>query len=418
MFMETGSLVMIHIQQITSIKDERVVEARELTSASGRMRLRKIQLEGTEGIQWALEARLTVEHIFYSANLRQHDELTPFQGRGIPCYAVSDGILKKISDTSYLVPIIGIAQLPAERAEQEASDDFVLVLDRVQDHGNLGTIIRTASAFGIRELVSTTPDVDIYFKKVVSASRGKTFEASLRKFSLASEAITALKQRGYQIVATSPYARDIQSMAPLQQKPVALVVGNETEGIADDVMKMADVVVQIPMSGLVESLNVGVATGISLYELKFRMVLTMLVNHIRANFGREVNATGQMIMQAFNHTLQKVTDLTSLQVVLLMMLACDRQMTRMQAGRDTATFGAELDALLQPLLDRQYITIQQSDNDETLHITPEGERTIAQLWSVVEKSENEVLAGFTEQEKQQLNSYLKRIQSNCASIVE
>jgi DNA-binding MarR family transcriptional regulator len=52
-----------------------------------------------------------------------------------------------------------------------------------------------------------------------------------------------------------------------------------------------------------------------------------------------------------------------------------------------------------------------------LHITPEGERTIAQLWSVVEKSENEVLAGFTEQEKQQLNSYLKRIQSNCAGII-
>jgi DNA-binding MarR family transcriptional regulator len=144
----------------------------------------------------------------------------------------------------------------------------------------------------------------------------------------------------------------------------------------------------------------------------------MLVNHIRANFGREVNATGQMIMQAFNHTLQKVTDLTSLQVVLLMMLACDRQMTRMQVGRDTATFGAELDALLQPLLDRHYITIQRSDNDETLHITPEGERTIAQLWSVVEKSENEVLAGFTEQEKQQLNSYLKRIQANCAGIMK
>lgn len=58
----------------------------------------------------------------------------------------------------------------------------------------------------------------------------------------------------------------LQSMVPLQAKPVALIVGNETEGIADEIIQQADVVVQIPMSGLVESLNVGVATSISLYD--------------------------------------------------------------------------------------------------------------------------------------------------------
>lgn len=403
-------------QHITSIKDERIVEARELTSASGRARLHKLQLESEESIQWALEANLAIEHVFYSTNLRRYDFLETLQARDIPCYAVSDGILKKISDTSYLVPIIGIAHLPAEPAEQKPVSDFILVLDRVQDHGNLGTIIRTASAFGIRDLVSTTPEMDIYFKKVVSASRGKAFEVYLQKFASAREAITALKQWGYQIVATSPYARDIQSMARLQQKPVALVVGNETAGISDEIVQVADVVVQIPISGLVESLNVGVATGISLYELKFRMVLTMLSNHIRSNFGREVNVTGQMIMQAFDHALQRATDLHGVQVILLMMLACDRQMTRAQAGRDTATFGAELDELLHPLLQKQYIALTQPGGQDTFQITPEGERAIAQLWAIVEKSENEVLSGFSDQEKQQLISYLKRIQANCSAI--
>ena len=407
---------MTPFQHITSTKDERVIEARELVSASGRARLHKVQLEGEESIHWALEANLTVEHIFYSSNLRQFDALEALRARGIACYAVSDGILKKISDTSYLVPIIGIARLPAESVIQEVTGDFVLVLDRIQDHGNLGTIIRTASAFGIRTLVSTTLDLDMYFKKVVSASRGKVFETTLYKYASASKAIATLKQRGYQVVATSPHAQTIQSMVPLQQKPVALVVGNETEGIADEMIEMADVVVQIPMSGPVESLNVGVATGISLYELKFRMVVTMLISYIRANFGREVNVTGQMIMQAFGHALQKVTDLNSLQVVLLMMLACDRQVTRAQASRDTATFGAELDILLQPLLDRSYITLMQQDGQDTFSITPEGERAIAQLWTVVEKSENEVLSGFSEQERQQLTSYLKRIQANCMNI--
>jgi TrmH family RNA methyltransferase len=409
---------MMQLLHITSIKDARIVEARELTSVAGRARLRKIQLEGEESIQWALEAHLHVEHVFYSANLRQGAFLEALQARGIACYAVSEGILKKISDTSYLVPVIGIARLPATPGGSFPEGKFVLVLDHVQDHGNLGTIIRTARAFGIRELISTTPTLDLYFKKVVSASRGKAFEVRLYAFASAHATIAALKQRGYQIVATSPHAREIQAMVPLQHKPVALVVGNETEGISYEMLQQAEIVVQIPMIGPVESLNVGVATGISLYELKFRMVLTMLTYFIRSNFGREVNVTGQMIMQAFDHTLHNVTELNALQVVLLMMHAVDRQMSRAQAGRDTATFGAELEALLQLLLDRNYIVPSILDEQEALQITPEGERTIAQLWSVVEQSENEVLDGFSEQEKEQLVTYLKRIQANCGRIMQ
>src|SRR5260370_13144380 len=98
---------------ITSIKDARVVEAREMTSVAGRARFQKTQLEGEESVQWALEAHLIVEHLFYSANLRPRAFLEMLQARGIACYAVSDGILKKISDTSYLVPVIGVARLPA-----------------------------------------------------------------------------------------------------------------------------------------------------------------------------------------------------------------------------------------------------------------------------------------------------------------
>lgn len=401
---------------ITSIKDERVLEARELTSAAGRARLRKTQLEGEESIQWALEAKLPVEHVFYSSNLRQRAYLESLLARGIPCYAVSDGILKKISDTSYLVPLIGVASLPTPPQELTPRGDFVLVLDRVQDHGNLGTIIRTASAFGIRDLFSTTPDLDIFFKKVVSASRGKAFEARLRNFPSAQAALNALKGAGYQIVATSPHARDLQAMAQLQQRPVALVVGNETEGITEDILQQADLVVQIPMSGQVESLNVGVATGISLYELKFRMILSMLTHYIRANVGREVNVTGQMIMQAFDHALHHASDLSAWQVVLLMMLSCDRQMTLAQAGRETATFGDELEALLQPLFDRRYIALPPSGEQMVIEITPAGERAIAQLWNIVEKSENDILSGFSEQEKAQLISYLKRIQENCSTL--
>jgi TrmH family RNA methyltransferase len=195
-----------------------------------------------------------------------------------------------------------------------------------------------------------------------------------------------LKERGYQIIATSPYARDIQSLAPLQAKPVALIVDNETTGIADDIIRNADIVVQIPMSGQVESLNVGVATGISLYELKFRMVFTMLINYIRANIGREVNVTGKLIQQAFDTQIKRVSDLTGQQAILLMVLICDQFMTLEQVSRDSGTFGDERAALLQPLFERGYISYQSS-NETSIVPTEEGQRVIAQLWSVVERAE-------------------------------
>lgn len=407
---------MMQMGQITSIKDPRVAEARELTAASARARLHKCLLEGSESIAWAIEAGVPIEHAFYSASVAQDAMLPQLNQQRVPCYMVSDGILKKISDTSYLVPWLAVARIPSELSEPETMGDFVVVLDRVQDHGNIGTIIRTASAFGIRDIVSTTSTLDVFYKKIISASRGRVFETRVQRYASGSEAIAALKQKGYQVIATSPYARDIQSMAPLRPAPVALVVGNESEGIADDIMRNADIVVQIPMSGQVESLNVGVATGISLYELKFRMVLTMLINYIRDNLGREVNVTGKLILQAFDAQIRTVSDLSGQQAILLMILVCDQSMTREQVMRDTGALEHELDELLRPLIEKGYV--RYSDEERHMIVPTEtSERTLAQLWSVVERAEQRVLAGFSEQEKAQFKAFLKRIQENCARII-
>ena len=343
--------------------------------------------------------------------------LLALREKGIPCYAVSDGILKKISDTSYVVPYIGVACLLQECLSRDAMGDLVIVLDHVLDHGNIGTIIRTASAFGIRDIVSTSSGLDLFFRKIVTASRGKVFDVTVQSFQSGPAAIAALKQKGYQVVATSPYAKDIQALAPLQPKPVALVVGNETEGVADEIVQQADIVVQIPMSGSVESLNVGVATGISLYELKFRLVLSMLIRYIRATFGREVNVTSKMIMLAFDAQLKKVSDLNGLQVLLLMILECDQMATMEQIGKDLATFGQELEVLLQPLFGKAYIQYTQRNDEQMIQLTDEGKRVLAQLWMVVERANNEVLAGFSESEKKQLTNFLQRIQTNCAAII-
>jgi len=411
---------MLKRETITTIKDPRVIEARDLNSATGRTSRRKCLLEGRESIQWALEARLSVELVFYHNAIDNDTFLIALHEQRVPCYAITEGILKKISDTSYLIPYIGVAHLPQDqdRSQNTTINDIVVVLDHVLDHGNIGTIIRTASAFGVQNIISTSSDLDLYFKKIVTASRGKVFEMNIQSFHSGSAAIAALKQEGYQVIVTSPYAKDIQALAPLQAKPIALVVGNETEGVTDEVLQQADSVVQIPMSGAIESLNVGVATGISLYELKFRLVFTMLVHYIRATFGREVNATAKMIMMAFDVQLKKVSDLNGLQVLLLMILECDETTTLEQIGKDLAMFGQELEILLQPMFEKTYIRYVHSNDGQKFQLTYEGKLALAQLWNVVERSNNQVLEGFSENEKQQLTDFLRRIQANCSAIIE
>ena len=409
---------MLTRETITTIKDPRIVEARELNSATGRTRRQKCLLEGIESIQWALEAHLSVEHVFYHNALQNDTFLTALHERHVPCYALSEGILKKISDTSYLIPYIGVAHQPQSRLQNAAIGDIVVVLDHVLDHGNLGTIIRTASAFGVQNIVSTSSELDLYFKKVVSASRGKVFTMNVQSFQSGPAAIAALKQKGYQVIATSPYAKMLQALAPLQAKPIALVVGNETEGVSDEVMQQADIVVQIPMSGAMESLNVGVATGISLYELKFRLVFTMLTHSIRATSGWEINATARMMMAAFDARLKKVSDLNGWQVLLLMMLECDPTTTPQQIGKELALSDQELETLLQPLFEKGYVQPVQPDDRQKLQLTHEGKLTLAHLWNVVEAFDQQILADFSDSEKKQFTDFLRRVQANCAAIIE
>jgi TrmH family RNA methyltransferase len=396
---------------ITSIKDERIVEARALASAAGRRERGKCLLEGKQIIAWALDAGVPVERVFF-AEQGDHPLMARLAAAGVECFAVTDGVLKKITGRSYVVPFIGVARpgtLPGEPG------DFVIVLDGVQDFGNIGTIVRTAKAFGVRDLTATAPDFDLYHRKTIEASRGKVFEVRLSRFGSPAEAVEHLKRRGFQIVATSPYGRALQSAAQLQPRPVALVVGNETAGASDAVMQSADLVVQIPMRGQVESLNVGVATGISVYELKFKLVMAMLTQYIRSTLGREVNVAGKLIQRALDARLHAVTQFDSSQVVLLMVLACDETMTLEQVSKDTAAFDDELRALLDPLFEAGHI---ERVTPEAIRLTAGGERFLAQIWNVIEAAEDDVFAGFADAEKQRFLEDLRRIQANCIHIID
>ena len=406
------------INFVTSIKDPVVEQARSLATPKGRRVAHKCLLESIEQIEWAMAEGLHIDYVFFESKELEHLLIKKLTSQGIVCYSTSEGILKKISETSYLITFIGVAQLLPEADFDSTGNDFVVVLDHLKDHGNIGAIVRSAHAFGIKNVVLTDQATDLFYKKTIDASRGKVFGTTMKTFDASITALHELKKAGYQIVATSSYGSVVQSIAQIRKKPIALIVGNETDGISDEVIKNADYVIQIPMSSDVESLNVAVAAGISIYELKMKLVFAMLQEKIKASLGRNINVAAKMVQQVFDAQTKQLTGLSNLQVILLMILKCDVFMTYEQAGKDTATFGHDRQTLLQPLFDQGLINKIIKDGHDGIELTYKGEEFLAKTWLIHEKGEEEILADFSEEEKQQLDVFLTRIQNNCQKLIE
>ena len=139
------------------------------------------------------------------------------------------------------------------------------MLDDIQDPGNLGTIIRSSAAFGIDTIVVSPKTVDIYNIKVLRATQGMLFHINIIVRELDSF-ITKLKQDNYKIYGTK-VDKGVNIKDISINNKYALVMGNEGKGISDNVSKLCDEYLYIKMNDNVESLNVGVATSILLYEI-------------------------------------------------------------------------------------------------------------------------------------------------------
>ena len=397
------------LETISSIKDARISLARAIKSRTGRLEHQRILLEGEEILAWAIENAVSIEHIFLS-DQSSAATIDNYLARNLKIYTVSNGILKKIADSSYVIPVIGVAKTLSAGVDPKAP--FVVVLDSIQDFGNIGTIIRTCQAFGIRNIISTKSDFDLYQRKTIEASRGSAFATHLARFQNEKETIQYLRKQGYQIVATSPKGSELQSLIELKQQRVALVVGNETTGISAEFEKQADFLIQIPMSPAVASLNVSVATGISIYELRFKQVLAMIEQQIKATLGRELNVAGTLVEQVLDMQLRKVSDLSSRQVIFMMVLKCDKKMLPEDMCKQFGLLEKDAEAFLKPMLNAGLVEVK-----EALAITSQGEEVLAKLWSIVESAEDRILAGFSTQEANNFKIQLQRVQEKCSQII-
>ena len=169
--------------------------------------------------------------------------------------------MKKLSSLATPHKIIGIC-------EQRQSQDYgnnLLVVDKINHPGNLGTIIRSAVAFNVDTII-INESVDVYNQKVIQATQGMIFHINIIRSSL-DNIIDELKNKDYQIIGTD--VREGINLDEFKAKEKhALLVGNEGNGLDDDILNKCDVKINIEMNNKCESLNVGVATGIILHHLR------------------------------------------------------------------------------------------------------------------------------------------------------
>ncbi len=258
------------ITRITSRDNKILKTVRSLHRKKGRLQTGLYFAEGTRLVGEALSyAEKSVRLVLVSESYMSGNSeyVIGLEKAGKCVYVADDKLFGEICDTETPQGIAVVLEIPREEDVDFSSLKYVLVLDGVAEPGNMGTIIRTAEASGIEAICLMPGCVDVYSPKVVRASMGSVLRTSFVTSSL--ETVSELKSNGFEVVTTA-----LHNSCPIEQagdvSKRAIVIGNEANGVSDEVLSASDKSVRIEMSGKVESLNVAVASGIAMYMLRPR----------------------------------------------------------------------------------------------------------------------------------------------------
>lgn len=251
---------------ITSPANEKVKFARTLARKKERTATGKFLIEGTRLMQEAVRAGFTPALVFYERAAFQADPrlralIVGWEREKREVYEVNAQVNKALSDTETPQGIAAVFPLPT--LPPPPNPDLVLIIDRVRDPGNLGTMLRTAWAGNVGTVLLAPETADAYNPKVVRAAMGAHFNVPIEA---ASWGEIAARTNDIARIYLSDATSEMDYTRADWTAPVALIVGGEAEGASPEARKLATAELAIPMPGSAESLNAAVAAGILLFE--------------------------------------------------------------------------------------------------------------------------------------------------------
>lgn len=253
------------MKEILSTKNTMIKELKKLHKKKHREDNQEYMIEGFHLIEEAVKANAQIKWILF--NQRGESEWSAWLNDQSQeqLIRVSDEVLESISELPTPQGMIAIIMMPTE--EDIQLEGGWLLLDNVQDPGNVGTMIRTADAAGLSGVILGEGSSDIYNTKVLRAMQGSNYHLPVIRKSLV-EMINKFKAAKIPVYGTelNPEAIAYQKLTGLDQ--YALIMGNEGQGVSSEILELTDQNIYIPIRGAAESLNVAIAAGILMYHLE------------------------------------------------------------------------------------------------------------------------------------------------------
>ncbi len=256
---------------ISSSQNAIIKEVKSLKEKKHRDTKGMFFIEGIRFVEEALKEKAVISKILVSDHLSSvqggNEVLEKVQMHKVPLYFLPYKLFKEVSDTENPQGILAVMHSRNYLLKDVISGrNFFVMLDSVQDPGNLGTIIRTADAAGVTAVILSKGCVDVYNPKVLRSTMGSVFHVPICYNMDITEAIIEMKSYGIRLCAS--HLEGSTSYYDLKYKDnIALIIGNEANGISESVKEAADLLVKIPMPGRAESLNASVAASLLIYEV-------------------------------------------------------------------------------------------------------------------------------------------------------
>ncbi len=250
---------------ITSNHNPKIKLVRALLSrARDRRDAGAFVVEGVRLVEESINSNWPMRFVLFDESLseRGKSKVESLTSQGVDVEEVSTSVMKAMSETENpqgILAILESAQLPITNSPR-----FILIPDQIRDPGNLGTLLRSAAATGTQAVLVPPETTDAFAPKVLRSGMGAHFKLPIHSMSW-DEIEQVVKSAGLQVLIAD---MDGQSCWDIDlTKPIALVVGNEAEGASESARGLASGKISIPMSGMMESLNAGVAGSVLMFEV-------------------------------------------------------------------------------------------------------------------------------------------------------
>lgn len=255
------------MQGITSKENEFVKHVKKLKDKKFRDSSNEYVIEGMKLVAEAIQEKVPIKQIILcddcQKNVAVPKELM-YEIAKYECIYVTEKIFKYLSEVQNPQGILAIIEKNPQDIEIDFSQDMIVALDDVQDPGNLGTILRTVDSIGLTQILVSKGTADAYNPKVVRSTMGAIFRVKIIECEDLKQKLKEIKKHKFKVVVSSLQTEN--TIYDINYHKKVIVIGNEANGVKEEIQNEADEKVKIPMLGKTESLNASVATGIILYE--------------------------------------------------------------------------------------------------------------------------------------------------------